>query len=66
MAKSLKFYRSYCPALKDSTATEDFCLKINEAFDSLNLKQLNKGMSPNSYDYKVNILNFENSKYLKK
>ncbi|CAI6368522.1 unnamed protein product [Macrosiphum euphorbiae] len=53
MAKSLEFYRSYSPQLSDSTATENFCLKMNAAFDALNRKLKNEGVSPNSDDYKI-------------
>lgn len=53
MAKAIEFYRPYCYELKDSTATQEFCLKMNETFDALNCKLVNKGVSPESKNYKV-------------
>jgi len=53
MAKSLEFYRPYSPQLVDSSATEDFCLKMNAAFDALNRKSIYDGVSPTCENYKV-------------
>jgi hypothetical protein len=53
MAKALKFYRPYCSQLKDCSATEEFCLKMNETFDALYRKLVNEGVSSNSKDYMV-------------
>lgn len=55
MAKGLEFYRSCCPELKDSTATENFCLILNSAFDALNKKLSGDGISPNSNDFTVSL-----------
>jgi len=56
MAKGIVFYRSLCPQLKSYIATENFCLVMNAAFDVLNRKLVNEGVSVDSDDYKVNIL----------
>jgi len=53
MAKGILFYRSLCPQLKSSIATENFCLVMNTAFDALNRKLVNEGVFIDNYDYKV-------------
>lgn len=53
MANALAFYRPYCSQLKDSSTTEEFCLKMNETFDALNRKLVNEGVSSYSKDYMV-------------
>jgi hypothetical protein len=49
----LEFYRPYFSQLKDSSATEEFCLKMNKTFDALNWKLVNEGVSFDSKDYMV-------------
>ena len=54
MADGLKLYMTQgTPRLQDCLATSQFCLKINNMFDSLNRKIPAHGVRPGSKDYTI-------------